>query len=84
MKDWLEAWHSEAKRATWRNNAELKRTFATASILSAERVVFNIHGNHFRLVASIDYARQTLFVKWIGNHMAYDKIDARTVEYEAR
>ena len=84
MKDRLEAWHSEAKRATWRNSAELKRTFATASILSAERVVFNIHGNHFRLVSSIDYARQTLFVKWIGNHIVYDKIDARTVEYEAR
>ena len=83
VKDRLEAWHSEVKRATWQSSAELKRAFATASILNAERVVFNIHGNHFRLVASIDYARQTLFVKWIGNHVAYDKINARTVEYEA-
>jgi mRNA interferase HigB len=63
-----------------RNSADLKRSYATASILSSDRVVFNIRGNACRLVAAVDYQRQIVYVKWLGNHADYDRIDARTVE----
>jgi mRNA interferase HigB len=45
------------------------------------RAVFNIKGNDYRLIVAIDYGRKVVFVKWVGTHAAYDKIDARTVQY---
>ena len=60
-------------------SADLKQTFATASIITRERVVFNIHGNDYRLVAHIDYEFKLVFIRFIGTHSAYDKIDAATV-----
>jgi mRNA interferase HigB len=77
----LDAWFHEVQRARWGNSAAVKQSYGTASILSADRAVFNIKGNDYRLVAAIDYGRQILFIKWIGSHRDYDKIDARTVEY---
>lgn len=59
----------------------MKHSFGAASILSADRVVFNIKGNDYRLVVAIDHGRQILFVKWVGPHADYDRIDARMVEY---
>jgi mRNA interferase HigB len=59
----------------------IKERYATASILSADQVVFNIKGNGYRLVAAIDYGRQILFIKWIGTLTNYDRIDARKVQY---
>lgn len=81
VKAALDAWFHEAQQAKWRNSAEVKRSYATASIVSADRVVFNIKGNDFRLVTAIDYRRQMVFIKWLGAHRDYDKIDARTVQY---
>ncbi len=59
----------------------MKQSYANASILGRERVVFNIKGNHYRLVTAIDYRRKIVFIKWLGKHSDYDKIDARTVQY---
>jgi mRNA interferase HigB len=81
VKAALDAWFQEVRRATWRNSADVKQSFGAASIVSADWVVFNIKGNDYRLVAAIDYRRQILFVKWIGAHADYDKINARTVQY---
>ena len=77
----LDACFHEAQRGAWRSSAELKRSYGTASIISADRVVFNIKGNDYRLVTAIDYRRQIVFIKWLGPHRDYDKIDARTVEH---
>lgn len=77
----LRAWFHEVERAEWRNAADIKTSYATASIVDAQRVVFNIKGNSYRLVTSIDYARQTVFIKWLGSHAEYDEIDVRTVQY---
>jgi mRNA interferase HigB len=77
----LESWFHEVARAKWKNAADVKKSYATASIIDAERVVFNIRGNHYRLVAAIHYQRQTVFVKWLGSHAEYDNIDVRTVQY---
>ena len=81
VKAALDTWFHEAQRAAWRNSAEVKRSYGTASIVSADPVVFNIKGNDYRLVTAIDYRRQIVFIKWLGTHRDYDKIDARTVEY---
>ena len=77
----LDAWFHEVRRAEWRGPADVKRSYGVASIVSSERVVFNIKGNDYRLVTAIDYRREIVYVKWIGTHRDYDKIDARTVEY---
>lgn len=81
LKGVIEAWFHEVRAARWRNSSDVKRSYASASIVNADRVVFNIKGNAYRLVAAIDYGRQIVFIKWIGTHHDYDKIDARTVQY---
>lgn len=81
VKAALDAWFYEVKQAGWKNSAELKERYANASIVGAERVVFNIKGNDYRLVTAIDYRRGIVFIKWIGAHKDYDKIDVRTVQY---
>jgi mRNA interferase HigB len=57
VKDHLEDWFRRTSRATWRSSAQLKADFGSASIISADRVVFNIKGNDFRLIAGVDYRR---------------------------
>ena len=80
----LEAWHAEALKASWQTPQEVKEQFGSASILKTGRVVFNTGGNKYRLIVSIDYGRQTCFVKFIGTHKQYDSIDAETVnEYSS-
>jgi mRNA interferase HigB len=76
----LRAWYSEAMAATWRNPAELKAQFKSASILKGGRVVFNIKGNDYRLITSISYKQQAIFVKFVGTHVEYDKVNAETVD----
>ena len=75
----LEAWHAETLKSSWQTPQEVKEQFRSASILKGGRVVFNIGGNKYRLVAAIDYGRQACFVKFIGTHRQYDSIDAETI-----
>ena len=82
VKAALEAWFYEAKKARWKSTADIKRAYATASIVSAERVVFNIKGNSYRLVVATDFEKGIVWVKWLGTHRDYDHIDVRKVEYE--
>lgn len=77
----LKSWTQEVKKTDWQNSAELKKHFRTASIISAKRVVFNIKGNDFRLVADIDYRLKIIFIVWVGTHASYDKIDINTISY---
>jgi mRNA interferase HigB len=78
----LDAWFDEVDKARWVNTADVKRHYGTASIVSADRIVFNIKGNDYRLVASADFEKGIVWIKWIGSHLDYDRIDVRTVEYE--
>ncbi len=82
VKAQLDAWYQIAHAARWTSSADLKAQFASASILSAERVVFNIKGNDYRLIVSIDYHYQFLRIKWLGTHKEYDDTDAKEVQYE--
>ncbi|MBV5261736.1 type II toxin-antitoxin system HigB family toxin [Synechococcus moorigangaii CMS01] len=79
-KEALEAWHSEAKAAKWQNPVDIKTQYRNASILKDNRVVFNIAGNKYRLIVAINFSAQIIFIKFIGTHKEYDKIDANTVE----
>ena len=71
----LKAWFAEVNRAVWRSMAEIKKRYPTASIIDAERVVFNIGGNKYRLVAKLWLPGQVLWIKFIGTHREYDRID---------
>src|SRR4051794_6439464 len=82
VKGALDAWFAEASKANWKNMADVKRRYATASIINAERIVFNIKGNDYRLVVAVDFAKGIVWIKWIGTHRAYDKIDVTEVEHE--
>ena len=81
LKAALDAWFGEVRKADWSNSADVKRHYATASIVSADRVVFNIKGNSYRLVVAVDFEKAIVFIKWIGTHADYDKIDVRTVQH---
>jgi len=82
VKSALDAWFQETRQAEWKKPTDVKEYYGNASILGADRVVFNIKGNDYRLVAAIDYRRGIVFIKWLGSHQAYDKIDVRTVQYD--
>ncbi len=82
VKASLDAWFHEVSKATWKNMADVKRRYATASTVSAERIVFNIKGNDYRLVAAVDFEKAIVWIKWIGTHKAYDKIDVTKVRHD--
>lgn len=73
----LEAWHAEAIKAKWLTPHDIKAQIGKASIINDSLVVFNIAGNKYRLVVDADYARQVMFVKFIGTHAEYDKLDLK-------
>ncbi|MFW5756298.1 MAG: type II toxin-antitoxin system HigB family toxin [Tangfeifania sp.] len=78
----LKAWIYEVKFSTWNNANELKTKYRNASIIGPKRVVFNIKGNDYRLIADVEYKLKIVFIVWFGTHKEYDKIDAKTVNYE--
>jgi mRNA interferase HigB len=82
LKAALDAWFDEVRKARWRNTADVRRLYATASVISAERVVFNIKANSYRLVVSVDFNKGIVWIKWIGTHRDYDRIDVTKVEHE--
>jgi mRNA interferase HigB len=81
VKAALDSWFHEAARAEWKSPADLRVNYGNASVVGSDRVVFNIKGNSYRLVEAVDYGRQIIFIKWIGTHADYDKIDVKTVQY---
>ncbi len=81
VKAALDSWFHEAQSSNWRTPADVTRVYANASIVGSDRVVFNIKGNAYRLVVAVDYARQIVFIKWLGTHAQYDAIDVKKVKY---
>jgi len=78
----LRAWFDAVSRAQWRQPADIKLQFRSASVLKNRRVVFNIKGNDYRLVVAVAYNTGVVFIKFVGTHKAYDAIDADTVDAE--
>jgi mRNA interferase HigB len=75
----LRAWFREASRADWKSPAEVKAAYRSASIVGNDRVVFNIAGNKYRLVVRINYSYRVVYIRFIGTHRQYDRIDAAEV-----
>ena len=73
------AWYRHVSRADWRSPAEVKRDFGSASILRDGRVVFNVSGNKYRIVVWINYPYRVVYIRFIGTHAQYDRIDAQTI-----
>lgn len=76
----LQAWYDEASAANWKTPQDIKDVYASASFVGTNRVVFNIKGGNYRLIAAIAYNYQAVYIKFIGTHAEYDKVDAATVE----
>lgn len=83
-KSSLEAWYHAVTREAWRNPHDIKQLWATASILKNGRVVFNVGGNKYRVIVGIHFGAQLVFVKFVGTHAAYDRVDASIVELHSR
>lgn len=78
-EQYLKTWFHIAKTNSWKSPNDIKLNFANASILKNSRVVFNIKGNPYRLVVQFNYEREWAFIRFIGSHSEYDKIDANTI-----
>ncbi|WP_430812940.1 MULTISPECIES: type II toxin-antitoxin system HigB family toxin [unclassified Carboxylicivirga] len=78
-EQYLKTWYDTAMNADWRSPNDIKESYASASVLKSGRIVFNIKGNSYRLVVKINYEKQWIFVRFIGTHPEYDKIDADTI-----
>jgi mRNA interferase HigB len=81
LKAAVDAWFDEVRRAQWGSSVDVKQSYASASVISSERIVFNIKGNDYRLVVAVDYRRQVVWIKWIGTHHDYDEIDVRDIQH---
>lgn len=75
----LQAWYHDAQQARWRTPSDIKAVYRNASIIGHNRVVFNIKGNQYRLVVAIKYAHGIVYIRFVGSHDEYDKIDAETI-----
>lgn len=81
LKAALDSWFAEVSKAAWTSTADVKRLYATASIVSANRIVFNIKGNDYRLVVAVDFEKAIVWIKWVDTHKDYDRIDVKEVEH---
>src|SRR5687767_12719458 len=81
LKAALDAWFAEVSKASWASTADVKRLYATASVVSSDRIVFNIKGNDYRLVVAVNFEKAMVWINWIGTHAAYDRIDVKDVQH---
>lgn len=75
----LRSWYALASRADWRTPADIKEAYRSASFTANSRVVFNIKGNDYRLVVLVKYERGLIFIRFVGTHLQYDKMDVETI-----
>lgn len=75
----LRIWYGDVRRSTWRTPSDIKRSYSTASFLSGNRVVFNIRGNRYRLVVMVLYKGSIVFVRFVGTHEEYNRIDPEAI-----
>lgn len=78
-EQYLKTWYDTAMNSGWKTPNNIKKAYATASILKNSRIVFNIKGNTYRLIVKFNFEKQWAFIKFIGTHKDYDKIDADNI-----
>ena len=79
VEEYLKAWFAEAEQTIWHSPEDIKKHYPSADILKDNRVVFNIKGNHYRLVVKIQYHVGIVYIRFVGTHPEYDKIDAEKI-----
>jgi mRNA interferase HigB len=77
-------WYAEFSKQKFKNFNELKITYGNASIVGNNRVIFNIKGNDYRLIVSVNFQKSAAYVIWFGPHSSYDKIDSAAVEFKIK
>ena len=75
----LQAWYAGVKHANWKRPSDIKATYQTASFISNNRIVFNIKGNKYRIIVVVEYRFGMVFIRFIGTHQEYDRINAETI-----
>ena len=75
----LQTWFHDVERATWNGPTDIKTVYQNASIVANNRVVFNIKGNHYRLVVVVIYEHGVVYIRFVGTHEEYDRIDVTTI-----
>lgn len=78
-EQYLKTWYDTAMHSNWKTPSDVKQSYASASILKNSRIVFNIKGHSYRLVIKFNFEYQMAFVRFIGTHKEYDKIDANNI-----
>lgn len=81
VKAALDAWFHEVCKARWTSTADIRQHYATVSVITSERLVFNIKGNAYRLVVAVDYDKGIVWIKWVGSHTDYDRINVKGVDH---
>ena len=75
----LKSWFREVQKSEWENPNQIKEEYPSASILNNNRIVFNIKGNNYRLIVKISFEYQIVWIRFVGTHEEYDKINANTI-----
>lgn len=75
----LRAWHAKTKSANWKTSSDVKNDYRSASFVANNRVIFNIKGNKYRIVVEVNYDYQIIYIRFVGTHSEYDKIDATII-----
>jgi mRNA interferase HigB len=75
----LRDWHNKVEAATWNNFGDVKADYPSADLIG-DRLVFNIHGNRYRLICAVNFKNLILFTKWVGTHAEYDRLDVRNAK----
>ncbi len=75
----LQAWYADVKRADWKSPAEIKAIYRNASFVANNRVVFNVKGNQYRLIVAVQYQHGIVYIRFVGTHQEYDRIDAANI-----
>ena len=78
-KDVLEAWHSAVRRADWDSPEKVIQQYSRASIIGSDRVVFRLKGGRYRLIVSVNYVKRLVFIRFVGTHSEYERINAEEV-----
>lgn len=78
-EQYLKTWFDTVRKSDWQSANDIESTYATASILRDGRVVFNVKGNTYRLIVRFNFEKQWAFIRFIGTHAKYDKINANTI-----
>jgi len=75
----LKAWFDEVKKADWKTPNDVKWQYRNASFIGKNRIIFNIHGNKYRLIVMVNYKFSIVYIRFVGTHEQYDKINAAEV-----